>query len=99
MPPFLNRLAPPEHTATLLRIVVFLPSESRAELRGHFGIVRSPPRFPQPARIRLIPAVKTLVVRVIAISRTPPWLPSEWGCRDRRLSKERRSLGKVRAFA
>ena len=30
-------------------------------------------------------AVKTLVGRVIAISRTPPWLPS-WGCQGRRLS-------------
>src|SRR6266566_2842545 len=30
--------------------------------------------------------VKTLVGRVIAISRTPPWLPSGWGCQDRRLS-------------
>src|SRR5439155_25188951 len=48
------------------------------------------------------PAVKTLVGRIIAISRTPPWLPSRWGCRDRRekpaslmvtADQARRSLG------
>jgi hypothetical protein len=30
----------------------------------------------------------------IAASRTPPWLPSGWGCRGRRLSRGRRSLRK-----
>src|SRR5713101_4850519 len=29
-----------------------------------------------------------------AASRTPPWLPSGWGCRGRRLSTGRRNLGK-----
>ena len=36
---------------------------------------------------------KTLVGRVIAISRTPPWLASGWGCRGRRLSRGQRSPG------
>jgi len=28
-----------------------------------------------------------------AVSHTPPWLPSGWGCRGRRLSRERRNPG------
>src|ERR1700747_3292178 len=31
------------------------------------------------------------VLTVIAVSRTPLWLPSGWGCRGRRLSKARRN--------
>ena len=30
----------------------------------------------------------------IATSRTPPWLPSGWGCRGRRLSRGRRNPGR-----
>ena len=74
----------PRHVTAVVKVIecIFERPLITVELRGrHFEIVRSPPRFPlsQP-RIRLTPAVKTLG-RVIAISRTPPWLASGQGCR------------------
>src|SRR5439155_26154428 len=52
-------------------------------------IVRTQPSHYQAAKNRKNP----MVGRVIAISHTPPWLASGWGCRGRRLSRGRRSLG------
>jgi len=37
---------------------------------------------------------ETELFLAIASSRTPPWLPSGWGCRGRRLSRGRRSFGR-----
>ena len=70
----------PRHVTAVVKVIecIFERPLITVELRGrHFEIVRSPPRFPlsQP-RIRRTPAVKTLAGRIIAISRTPPWLPS-----------------------
>ena len=81
----------PRHVTAVVKVIECIFESplhhSRAEGR-QFEIVRSPPRFPlsQP-RIRLTPAIKTLVGRVIAASRSPPWLLSGWGCQGRRLSR------------
>jgi hypothetical protein len=40
---------------------------------------------------------KTELRQATATSRTPPWLPSGWGCRDRRLSRLRAECCKTTA--
>jgi len=37
--------------------------------------------------------------KLTSASRTPPWLPSGWGCRGRRLSRGRRNPGRRCGFA
>src|ERR1700678_308784 len=45
-----------------------------------------PNSVPKP-RNRKPPETERIGKRVIAAWRTPPWLPSGWGCRGRRLSR------------
>ena len=70
-----------------LHLISQRPILVRRAWRGHFEIVEARQDSHSQPGIRLTPAVKILVGRVIAISRTPPWLLSGWGCLDRRLSR------------
>ena len=70
-----------------LHLISQRPILVRRAWRGHFEIVEARQDSHSQPGIRLTPAVKILVGRVIAISRIPPWLLSGWGCLDRRLSR------------
>jgi len=65
----LNKTAPPVHGA-----------DGTQSIRTRLN----PAKHYQAAKNQTHTRYKTLVGRVIAISRTPPWLASGWGCRGRR---------------
>src|SRR5438876_5735394 len=75
----LNKTAPPVHGA-----------DGTQSIRTRLN----PAKHYQAAKNQTDARYKTLVGRVIAISRTRPWLAAGLECRPRHLSKERRSLGR-----
>src|ERR1700737_85630 len=57
-------------------------------------VSRQPRASQSEARALTLPQCPSVAAQLTAASRTPPWLPSEWGCRGRRLSTGRRSPDK-----
>src|SRR5438094_5461977 len=92
--PFLGSrgLASPAHQCT--EVLRTSPHHSRAE-GATFRDCEKPAKVPtRPAKNQTDSCCQNAMVgRVIAISRTPLWLPSGWGCRSRRPSGGRRNLG------
>ena len=80
-PRFLIALLP-EHTATSLRIVVFVAVRISVRTARTFRDCEKPAKVPTAASQESDSRCqKAMVGRVIAASRTPPWLASGWGYR------------------